>query len=130
MTTSLAPVDRCRRLEDAGAEVLVMRSDSIGHPELTDVAEELGRRRMTNVLVEGGSQITGAFFDARLIDELHVFIAPKLVGGDLAPSPVSGHGYDRIPSQPTLDDAVIEILDGNIYVHGRLNKTLAFRGQD
>ena len=47
--------------------------------------DELGRRRMTNVLVEGGSQLLGSLFDAGEIDEVHVFIAPKLIGGPAAP---------------------------------------------
>ena len=54
---------------------------------------------MTNVLVEGGSQILGAFFDARLIDEVHTFIAPKLVGGASALTPLAGYGMDSIPDR-------------------------------
>ena len=51
-------------------------------PEMdgVEVIAELGRRRMTHVLVAGCSALLGSFFDADLIDELHVFVAPKLVG--------------------------------------------------
>ena len=37
------------------------------------------------VLVEGGSQLLGTMFDMRVVDEVHVFIAPKLAGGATAP---------------------------------------------
>ena len=43
--------------------------------------DELGRRQMTNVLVEGGGQLLGSLLDAGQIDEVHAFIAPKLIGG-------------------------------------------------
>ena len=61
--------------------------------------DELGRRRMTNVLVEGGSAVLGSFLDARLIDEVHVFIAPRLVGGGRRDPGrrIGGHGVaDRL----------------------------------
>ena len=36
---------------------------------------------LTNVLVEGGSKLLGTLFDMRAVDEVHVFIAPKVAGG-------------------------------------------------
>ena len=43
---------------------------------LDAAVDELGRRRLTNVLVEGGSRLLGSLLDSREIDEVHVFIAP------------------------------------------------------
>jgi diaminohydroxyphosphoribosylaminopyrimidine deaminase/5-amino-6-(5-phosphoribosylamino)uracil reductase len=60
------------------------------------VLAELGRRRVTNVLVEGGAGVEEAPEDAGAADEVHVFIAPKVVGGDTALSPVGGAGVGRI----------------------------------
>jgi diaminohydroxyphosphoribosylaminopyrimidine deaminase / 5-amino-6-(5-phosphoribosylamino)uracil reductase len=42
-----------------------------------ELLDELGRRRMTNLLVEGGAQVLGSLFDAELIDEVHVFVSPR-----------------------------------------------------
>ena len=120
--TATASEARCNQLRDAGVEIQAMAADPMGHPLLTSVAAELGRRRMTNVLVEGGSQILGSFFDANLIDEVHAFIAPKIVGGSGGLTPVSGNGLDRIPVHNSLDEPVTEILDGDIYVHGTMRK--------
>ena len=44
---------------------------------LEQLLEELGRRQMTNVLVEGGGQLLGSLFDARAVDEVHVFLASQ-----------------------------------------------------
>lgn len=80
---------------------------------------ELGQRAMTHLFVEGGGKLLGSLFDAELIDEYHVFIAPKLVGGATAPSPLGGHGLERIPGGPSLQDVTMTMLDGDIYLHGR-----------
>ena len=89
-----------------------------GGVDLPMLMEELGRRNYTNLLIEGGASIFGSCFDARLIDEVHVFIAPKLVGGQAAVTAVAGEGLLRIPQMPQLTELQFEILDDNIYVHG------------
>ena len=80
---------------------------------------EFGRRRVTNVLVEGGAAVLGAFRDANLIDEVHVFVAPILAGGDKALSPIGGVGVDKIAAALRLADVRVKYLDGDFYVRGR-----------
>jgi diaminohydroxyphosphoribosylaminopyrimidine deaminase/5-amino-6-(5-phosphoribosylamino)uracil reductase len=77
---------------------------------------------MTNVLIEGGSELLGTFFDRQLIDEAHVFIAPKLLGGAGAKSPLAGGGRAAPPELPDLEHPTIEILDGDLYIHGPLRR--------
>ncbi len=114
--------EQCRRLRDAGVEVLNIANDQEGFPDLKIVASELGRRQMTNVLIEGGGRTLGAFFDAKLVDEVHAFIAPKIFGGKDAPSPVAGSGLESIPVKSVLNDPVTELLDGDLYLHGHVAK--------
>ncbi len=80
--------------------------------------DELGRRRMTNILVEGGSQVLGSFRDAGAIDEVHVFISPRLVGGAEAAPALAGRGTEKIADALSLVDWHVEQLDGDVYVHG------------
>lgn len=124
VTTSEAPMDRCEAIRAAGAEVLFIKPDADGRPALSAIAAEFGKRRWTNVLVEGGSRILGAFFDAKLIDEVHTFIAPKLVGGGDALTPLFGLGMESIPINASLDDPTVELLDGDIYLHGPVRRSL------
>jgi diaminohydroxyphosphoribosylaminopyrimidine deaminase/5-amino-6-(5-phosphoribosylamino)uracil reductase len=79
---------------------------------------DLGRRRMTNVLVEGGAGVLGAFLDAGAADEFHVFIAPKLVGGVASPSPVGGVGIDRIADALRLAAFMAAPSGEDVYLHG------------
>ncbi len=82
--------------------------------------DELGRRQMTNVLVEGGSQLLGSLFDAGQIDEVQVFIAPKLIGGATAPAAIAGVGLAAMADALELASPRIEPSGSDIYIHGRL----------
>ncbi|MCC6507813.1 MAG: bifunctional diaminohydroxyphosphoribosylaminopyrimidine deaminase/5-amino-6-(5-phosphoribosylamino)uracil reductase RibD [Pirellulaceae bacterium] len=64
--------------------------------------------RATNVLCEGGGQLLGALFDRQLIDEVHVYVAPKLIGGQSATVPCLGLGMELVALGPPLK--VIERL--------------------
>ena len=55
----------------------------------------------------------------RQIDEVHVFIAPKLIGGDAAPTPIGGQGEAELASALALGELHVESLDGDVYVRGR-----------
>jgi diaminohydroxyphosphoribosylaminopyrimidine deaminase/5-amino-6-(5-phosphoribosylamino)uracil reductase len=110
---------RQRVLEEAGCEVLACPGVDAAE-RLQYLIWELGRRRMTNLLVEGGGQLLGSLFDRHWVDEVHVFVAAKLVGGRAAPGPVAGFGADWMPPQPSLLHPRIEVLDQDVYIWGRL----------
>jgi diaminohydroxyphosphoribosylaminopyrimidine deaminase/5-amino-6-(5-phosphoribosylamino)uracil reductase len=114
-----APAQAVEQLVNAGAELFRCAGDTHA-ARLDSLLDELGRRRMTNVLIEGGSRLLGALFDMRAVDEVHIFIAPKLAGGEAAPSPISGQGIDRMAAALRLADINIEELDGDVYIHGRI----------
>ena len=91
----VAPSGRAR-LEKAGARVLVAPGDS-GAVDLAKLLRLLGRdERVTSVLVEGGATILGSLFDLGLVDKVVAFIAPTIIGGQGAPSPVAGAGVDTM----------------------------------
>jgi diaminohydroxyphosphoribosylaminopyrimidine deaminase/5-amino-6-(5-phosphoribosylamino)uracil reductase len=114
-----APEKELRRLASSGCEVLPFAAPS-HYERLIQLLDELGRRQMTNVLDEGGSTILGSLFDAREIDEAHVFIAPKIFGGQKARSPVRGAGVEQVAEAVALKDPVVEQLGTDLYMHGVL----------
>jgi diaminohydroxyphosphoribosylaminopyrimidine deaminase/5-amino-6-(5-phosphoribosylamino)uracil reductase len=87
---------------------------------LPKLLHELATRGCTNVLVEGGAALLGSLFDARLVDELHVFIAPKVIGGSAAVPPVGGVGVAELTEACLLDGVSYELLDGDAHVWGRV----------
>ena len=115
-------VDR-NRLTDAGCEVFVC-SGNTPAGRLDSLLAELGRRRMTNVLVEGGGRLFGSLLDLRAIDEVYAFVAPKLVGGHDAPTAMAGQGTATIREAIELLDLRIEEIDGDVCLHGRTSPPL------
>lgn len=107
------------RLAASGCELLPCPGTSPAE-RIEALLRELGRRRMTNVLVEGGGRLLGSLFDAGRIDEAHVFVAPKLIGGAAARSPLGGEGVDEMALAFALDQPEVERLGDDVYIHGRV----------
>jgi diaminohydroxyphosphoribosylaminopyrimidine deaminase / 5-amino-6-(5-phosphoribosylamino)uracil reductase len=82
-------------LEGAGAEVIVAPGRTL-RDRLEAALDELGRRDLQDVLVEGGPTLAGSLFDAGEIDALRLFIAPVLVGSAEARAVLEGDGVARI----------------------------------
>jgi diaminohydroxyphosphoribosylaminopyrimidine deaminase/5-amino-6-(5-phosphoribosylamino)uracil reductase len=76
--------DRLRRqaYADAGVEVIPVEGRPDAPVDLGAVAAELGRRGLTSVLVEGGGTLIATLLRENLLDRLHWFRAPRLIGGD------------------------------------------------
>jgi diaminohydroxyphosphoribosylaminopyrimidine deaminase/5-amino-6-(5-phosphoribosylamino)uracil reductase len=89
-----------------------------GRPDVDALLAELGRRRMTNLLVEGGAGVLGSFLDAQAIDEVQIFIAPKLIGGAAALSPVGGLGAQRMADALRLSNLSVERIDEDVLLRG------------
>jgi diaminohydroxyphosphoribosylaminopyrimidine deaminase/5-amino-6-(5-phosphoribosylamino)uracil reductase len=114
-----AEASQVQQLMAAGAEVVQFAGTT--HAErLSQLLDELGRRRMTNILVEGGGQLLGALFDAQQIDEVHCFIAPKIFGGQAAAGPVAGAGIAAPELAWQIQNPVRRPVGDDLYVHGRL----------
>ena len=65
----------------------------------------LGERGVVNVLVEGGGGVLGTLFDMRLVDKVVAFVAPVIIGGSGAASPVGGLGAETMRQAARLRDA-------------------------
>lgn len=100
---------------DDGAEVVAVDRHST---TLEAALADFGRRRFTNVLIEGGAALMGAAFATGVIDEFHVFIAPKLVGGYGALPPIAGAGVARMADALALDRVTVRQSGEDVYVHG------------
>ncbi len=91
--------ERAYRLIECGASVIPVPARA-GRVDISAVLEELGRREITSLLVEGGAEIHAAFLQQGFADKLTLFIAPKIIGGRRAIPAVGGEDI------PTLDRAL------------------------
>lgn len=117
-----ASPEKIKELQDLGVEIELVSCGENGRLDPCAVLLALGKRRLTNILVEGGAEVLGTFRDANEIQEAHVFVAPQLMGGANAPSPIGGIGATAPAVALRLNKPQIEILDHDVYIHGRVDR--------
>jgi diaminohydroxyphosphoribosylaminopyrimidine deaminase / 5-amino-6-(5-phosphoribosylamino)uracil reductase len=105
-------------LRDHGCEVLILPGDTEARPSVPALLGELGRRRWTNLLIEGGAGVLGSFCDARLVDEVHVFLAPKLIGGSAALTALGGVGVETMAQAVRFSGTDVTQIDRDVYWRG------------
>jgi diaminohydroxyphosphoribosylaminopyrimidine deaminase/5-amino-6-(5-phosphoribosylamino)uracil reductase len=115
--TLRAPRSRVAALRRAGAEVLLLRERQ-GRVDLRALLEALGRRGITSLLVEGGSEIAGSLLDAHLVNKFVLFLAPILVGGARAPMIAAGRGVARLSEALRLDRLAVRRLGPDLVITG------------
>lgn len=119
-TTAEAPVivfgsenGNAKELREQGVEIV--NSD---RADLRGVLQELGRRSLQSVLVEGGAAVAGEFIDAGLVNKVTFFIAPKIIGGTEAPSAVGGRGVEAMSGALELERTTVVQRGHDIEVTG------------
>ena len=115
-----ADPDRVAALTAAGVEVVVCPGDGADriHPAL----DELGRRGITSILLEGGPTLAGSFADAGELDELRLFYAPIVLGGTDARPLLGGGGALRIDDADRALDVAWEPIGDDMLARVRLRE--------
>ena len=110
-TTERAPASFHEALRRPGVETLVLpsREDRV---DVCAALSVLGERGVTSILAECGGTLASSLLDAGAVDKVLAFVAPKIVGGAEAPSPVEGAGRSQM-------DRAIELVDPAWTVFGR-----------
>jgi diaminohydroxyphosphoribosylaminopyrimidine deaminase/5-amino-6-(5-phosphoribosylamino)uracil reductase len=108
-------------LLEAGAEIVELEGNK-GIIELKELFELLGKRQITSVLVEGGSQLFGFLFDSKLVDKVLAFISPIIIGGEEAKAVVGGLGVEKIADADVLSNVKITSFGNDVLVSGYLGK--------
>jgi len=112
-----APVERVEALRNLGAEVLVLEQTARG-VNLRQLFKALGQKRITSVFVEGGATVNASLIADNLIDKVCSFIAPKIIGGKAAPSPVGGNGVERVDQAILLENIMTQTIGTDILISG------------
>ncbi len=93
-------------LEQSGVAVVRVGA-SDGRLDLASVLDELGRRELTSLIVEGGAEVAASFIEQRLADKVTFFIAPKIIGGREAIPAIGGLGCERLSDALELRDVEV-----------------------
>lgn len=119
VTTSHAPEERVRSLRELGAEVLIMGGDG-RRVDMSQLMTELGKKGLTSLMIEGGSEIAASALAAGIVDKVIFFIAPKIIGGREAPTAVGGEGISSLNEAFQLQEVNFVPLGDNLMVEGYL----------
>jgi diaminohydroxyphosphoribosylaminopyrimidine deaminase/5-amino-6-(5-phosphoribosylamino)uracil reductase len=114
-TGDAAPAEWRAAIEARAVELLILPKHD-DHVDLRLLLEELGRRGIVTLLVEGGGMILGNFFDRALVDKIHAIIAPLIVGAQEAHAAIAGKGAYRMTDALRLSDLTVERLGDDILV--------------
>jgi diaminohydroxyphosphoribosylaminopyrimidine deaminase/5-amino-6-(5-phosphoribosylamino)uracil reductase len=104
---------KLEQMRARGCEVFLSQRPTRSE-RLQDLLTELGRRGMTNVLVEGGGGMLGLLNDLGQIDEVQAFIGPKLIGGQ-GVAPVVGDGGQAMTDASAFDLVSAKAIEGDVH---------------
>jgi diaminohydroxyphosphoribosylaminopyrimidine deaminase / 5-amino-6-(5-phosphoribosylamino)uracil reductase len=122
-TTEAAPViifacdddsDALAELRDRGVEVVAQGSAL----DLASVLDDLGKRSLQSVLVEGGPSLAALLLEAGLVDKVTFFVAPMIIGGQDAPSAIAGAGAEQISEAVRLERIEVHQRGDDVEVTG------------
>ncbi|MBO9541938.1 bifunctional diaminohydroxyphosphoribosylaminopyrimidine deaminase/5-amino-6-(5-phosphoribosylamino)uracil reductase RibD [bacterium] len=123
--TKYAPEDRIRALQALGAEILVCPETMDGlesHVDLNKLMHILSRRGITSVLVEGGGNLNAAALEAGIVDKLYCTIAPMIIGGKSALTPVEGLGVSLVEEALPLYSMTSRSVGGDLLIEAYLRE--------
>lgn len=120
-TTELAPLENRLALEAKGATVLTLPLKD-GHVNLKALIKKLGEMHIDSVLVEGGSELNFSLFNEQLVDRVFSFIAPKIIGGRNAKTPVAGEGIAMMRDAIQLENVKVSMIESDILIEATVKK--------
>ncbi|GMT45583.1 MAG: riboflavin biosynthesis protein RibD [bacterium] len=88
-------------LQQKGIEIILC-PEKDGHVDMAFLMAEIGKKGIDSVLVEGGGTLNFSLFQQQQADKVYAFIAPKIIGGKEAITPVEGAGFKEIAQVPEL----------------------------
>mgnify|MGYP000565218424 FL=1 len=121
-TTDKADKDKILKLQAQDVDVIVVDKDENDKVDIEKLLDILGQQNICSILVEGGATLSGSFVAKKLVDKVYFFIAPKIIGGKEAKTPVAGTGILNLQEALTLKDIQIEKLEEDILIIGRVDK--------
>jgi diaminohydroxyphosphoribosylaminopyrimidine deaminase/5-amino-6-(5-phosphoribosylamino)uracil reductase len=104
--------------EVGAAEILILARAADGRVGLGPLLDELGRRGILSLLVEGGAEVHASFFAEGLVDKVQAYLAPIIIGGRQAPGPVGGDGIESLTDAIRLHEVDTTRIGDDLWITG------------
>lgn len=111
--------ERATALKKAGAHLLLCKAQN-GKVDLNDLMHQLAARGLDSILLEGGAELAFAALEAGIVHKVQAYIAPKLIGGSTAKTPLGGTGFAHMSDALTLKNATVTPLGADFLLEGVL----------
>lgn len=116
-----ADITKRFELQSRGIDVYSLKCDPEQIP-LPVVLSKLGELQICSLLVESGGEINASLLAEGLVDKVYWFIAPKILGGRTAPSPVGGQGVVKMNEALDLTSLALQRLGDDILITGYIKE--------
>lgn len=116
-STELMDKDKKKALEDLGATVIInpLKNERV---DLGHLFQKLGEEKIDSLLVEGGSTLNFSLIEENLVDRIISFIAPKIIGGESAKTPIGGRGILRMEDVISLKNIEYKQFGKDFMIQG------------
>lgn len=114
--TELTPKNWRQQMQNKGVEILVLPKDKDNYVSVLDLLTELGKRQISGLLVEGGQKVFTSFFAANIVNKIHVYIAPKIIGGLKNFSPLGNLNIKKIFDAKKFVVTKNELIDSDMFL--------------
>jgi len=120
VVTKKAPARRLKKLRSLGAKIIFGRPDkrAKGRIDLKALMATLGKQKITSIMIEGGAGLAASALSSKIVDKAVFFVAPKIIGGRDALSPVGGKGIKKVSKALHLKDVTTKRLGEDIMIEG------------
>lgn len=122
LTTRFASEEKLTALEKMGVEVIKVKA-SEKRIDLYEAMNVLGKKGIDSILLEGGAQLNASALEADIVNKLTVYIAPKLVGGEKAVSPVIGKGVQHMAEAYQFKDVQTYKIGEDIVIEAERDRS-------
>lgn len=110
-----ADEEKLQQLRDAGVTLWNCNT-------LTELVQRAGAEKIDSILLESGGTLSEALLSEGLIDEVVAFVAPKIIGGKSARTPVEGEGVTLMSEAIELEDQIVETVGSDVMISGLVKK--------
>ncbi|KZL91254.1 bifunctional diaminohydroxyphosphoribosylaminopyrimidine deaminase/5-amino-6-(5-phosphoribosylamino)uracil reductase RibD [Clostridium magnum] len=120
-TTELADKDKIKALEDMRVEVIItpLKNNRV---DLSYLMKALGERGIDSVLLEGGSELNYSAIEEEIVDKVNAFIAPKIIGGREAKTPIGGTGKAVMSEAVSIEKLQIHSFGDDVMLEGYIKR--------
>lgn len=115
--------EKIQKLDQAGCSVLQIEEKN-GHVNIRLLMEELRKREIDSVLVEGGGILNESVVQSGCVQKVYAYIAPKIFGGKKAKTPIEGSGIEHIRDSLQMDSLKVKRLGEDILLEGKVKTCL------